>query len=117
MRQRKEATVRLRHMLDYARRAVQFTKGKNRSDLDNNVMLAMATIHAIEIIGEAVKTISEELRGRYPEIPWDSIIGTRNRLAYGYIDVDLDIIWTIVTKDLPPLIKQLKYILKKEKGL
>jgi uncharacterized protein with HEPN domain len=116
MQQHKEDTVRLRHMLDYARKVVRFTKGRSRADLDADEMLAMATIHSIEIIGEAVRAISEELRQRYPEIPWDSISGTRNRLAHGYIDVDLDIIWTIVTKDLPPLIKELRRILKEESG-
>ncbi|MBM2832808.1 MAG: hypothetical protein HW414_1860 [Dehalococcoidia bacterium] len=116
MQQRKEDSVRLRHMLDYAQKAVQFTSGRSRADFDADDMLAMATIHSIEIVGEAVKTISGELRKRYPGIPWDLISGTRNRLAHGYIDVDLDVIWTIVTEDLPPLIKELKRILKKESG-
>jgi uncharacterized protein with HEPN domain len=106
--------VRVRHMLDFARKAVQFNKGKSRADLDSNEMLAMATIHLIEVIGEASRTISAELRHQYPEIPWDAISGTRNRLAHGYIDVDLDIVRTIVTKDLPPLIVQLRRILKDE---
>jgi uncharacterized protein with HEPN domain len=106
--------VRVRHMLDFARKAVQFNKGRSRADLDSNEMLAMATVHLIEVIGEASKAISAELRHQYPEVPWDLISGTRNRLAHGYIDVDLDIIWTIVTTDLPPLIVQLRRILKKE---
>ena len=76
----------------------------------------LQNLEGIEIVGEAVKTISGELRKRYPGIPWDLISGTRNRLAHGYIDVDLDVIWTIVTEDLPPLIKELKRILKKESG-
>lgn len=111
-----EDTVRLRHMLDYARKAMQFTAGKDRADLDADEMLAMATIHSIEILGEAARTVSEEIRRRYPRIPWEAITGTRNRLAHGYIDVDLDIIWSIVTKDLPPIIKELEGILKKESG-
>ena len=104
--------IRLRHMLDYAQKAVQFTRGHNRADLDNNEMLALAVIHLIEIIGEASKSVSEEFRDKYPEIPWDAIGGTRNRLAHGYIDVDLDIIWTIVKKDLPGLIRKIKSIVK-----
>jgi len=113
----KDDIVRLRHMLDYARKAVEFTRGKSRSDLDDDEMLAMATIHAIEILGEAARTVSEDLRERYPKIPWDLIIGTRNRLAHGYIDVDLDIIWAIVTRDLPPLVTSLKRILRKAEGV
>jgi uncharacterized protein with HEPN domain len=101
-------------MLVYAQKVVQFNKGKTRADLDSNEMLAMATIHMIEVIGEASRTISEKTKEKYPRIPWGPISGTRNRLAHGYIDVDLDIIWTIVTHDLPPLIRQLKRVLKEE---
>ncbi len=101
-------------MLDFASKAVQFNKGKSRADLDSNEMLAMATIHLIEVIGEASRTVSAELRRKYAEVPWEAITGTRNRLAHGYIDVDLDIVWTIVTVDLPPLIVQLRRILKNE---
>lgn len=110
----KDSIIRVRHMLDFARKAVKFTKGKTRGDLDANEMLAMATIHLVEMLGEASRNISSELRQRYSEVPWELINGTRNRLAQGYIDVNLDIIWTIVTKDLPPLIVKLRRILKDE---
>ena len=106
--------LRVRHMLDFALKAVIFNKRRSRTDLDSNDMLAMATIHLIEVIGEASRTISETFQEKYPEIPWQPIAGTRNRLAHGYIDVDLDIIWTIVKKDLPSLIRQLKRVLKQE---
>jgi len=112
----KDDIIRVRHMLDFAEKAVQFTRGCSRTELDSNEMLAFATIHLVEIIGEAARTVSQELRQRHPEVPWESISGTRNRLAHGYIDVDLDIIWTIVSKDLPPLIKQLTRILQQEQG-
>ncbi len=110
----KEDIIRIRHMLDFAQRTVRFNKGRRRADLNADDMLAMATIHLIEVIGEASRTVSESMQEKYPEIPWQAIMGTRNRLAHGYIDVDLDIIWTIVTKDLPPLIRELKRVLKQE---
>ena len=111
---RRDELIRVRHMLDFARKAVQFNKGKTRADLDTNEILAFATIHLIEMLGEASRTLSDEFRQQYPEVPWDMISGTRNRLAHGYIDVDLDIIRVIVTKDLPPLIIRLRRILKQE---
>ena len=111
---REDDVIRTRHMLDFAQKAVQFNKGKSRADLDSDEMLAIATIHLIEVIGEAAHSVSEAFQEKYPEIPWQPITGTRNRLAHGYIDIDLDIIWTIVTKDLPPLIRQLRRILKNE---
>ena len=110
----KEDLVLIGHMLDFAGKAVDFNKGRKRTDLDSDEMLAMATIHLIEMLGEASRCVSEILQDKYPEIPWGEISGTRNRLAHGYIDVDLDIIRTIVTQDLPPLINQLKVILEKE---
>jgi uncharacterized protein with HEPN domain len=103
-------------MLDFARKAVWFNKGRSRDELDSNEMLAMATVHLVEMLGEASRPVSETLREKYPEIPWEQISGIRNRLAHGYIDVDLDIIWTIVTRDLPPLIVRLRRILKNEGG-
>lgn len=104
--------IRIRHMLDFAQKAVRFNKNRRRSDLDNDEILAMATTHLIEVIGEASRTVSDAFQEKHPEIPWQPITGTRNRLAHGYIDIDLDIIWTIVTKDLPSLIRQLKRVLK-----
>lgn len=103
-------------MLDFARKAISFNKGRTRADLDTDEMLAFATIHLIEMLGEASRTISAGFRHEYPEVPWDLISGTRNRLAHGYIDVDLDIIRVIVIKDLPPLVVQLRRILKEEGG-
>ena len=111
---RENDVIRVRHMLDFARKAVSFNRGKKRADLDSNDMLALASIYLIEKLGEASRTISPEFRHRYTEVPWESIAGTRNRLAHGYIDIDLDIIWTIVTKDLPSLILRLRRILKNE---
>ena len=110
----KDDITRIRHMLDFAQKAVRFNKGRSRADLDSDEMLAMATIHLVEMLGEASRSVSEVLREKYSRIPWEAISGTRNRLAHGYIDVDLDILRAIVTGDLPPLITQLKHILKAE---
>ena len=109
---RESDIARLHHMLDFAQKAVEFNRKRSRADLDSDEMLAMATVHLIELIGEASHTVSETFQEKYPDIPWQTVIGTRNRLVHGYVDVDLDIIWTIVKKDLPPLIRSLKRILK-----
>jgi uncharacterized protein with HEPN domain len=116
MRGHKGDIARLRHMLDFARKAVKFTRGRSRADLEDNEILALATIHAIEIIGEAANCITPDMRRKYPGVPWELIGGTRNRLIHGYIDVDLDIIWTIIKHDLPSLIKELERIIAKESG-
>ena len=104
-------SVRLRHMLDAARKAVQFSQSRSRSDLDANEMLALALVRLLEIIGEAASGVSTDVRERCPEIPWSQVVSTRNRLIHGYYDIDLSIVWAIVTHDLPPLITELKKLI------
>jgi uncharacterized protein with HEPN domain len=65
----------------------------------------------LEIVGEAASRIALEEQARHPEIPWSEIVGLRNRLIHGYDVVDLDILWKILTTDLPPLISALEAIL------
>jgi len=110
-----KGAVRLRHMLDHAREAVSMARGKTRGDLDTDRKLNLALVRLLEIIGEAAGRISKEDRDRYSNIPWPEIVGLRNRLIHGYDEVDFDILWQIVTTDLPPLIKNLKKLLEDKK--
>ena len=105
---RHEDRVRLQHMLDFAREAVSFCRGRTRADLSSNLMLSLALTRLIEVIGEAATRVSNETRTKTPNIPWPDIIAARNRLIHGYPTIDLDIIWDIVTKDLPALIAELE---------
>ena len=100
--------VPLRHMLDAARKAVAYSRGRGRADLDADELLALALVRLLEVLGEAAKGVSSEFRGRHPQIPWKDVTGTRDRLIHGYFDVDLEIVWAIVTSDLPPLIASLE---------
>ncbi len=103
-----EDAVRLRHMLDAAKRAIDFMQGRARSDLESDEQLSLAVVRLLEILGEAAKNVSEDLRKDYPDIPWRQIAGTRDRLIHGYFDVDLDIVWQIISVDLPVLATQLE---------
>lgn len=70
--------------------------------------MTFALVRAIEIIGEAASKISAGGRTELPTVPWNSIVGMRNRLVHAYFDVDLDILWNTVTQALPPLHAQLQ---------
>ena len=107
-----EDFVRLRHMLDAAAKVVQFTKGRTRSDLEKDEKLPFALTRLLEIIGEAANQTSQEFRLKHPDLPWRSMTATRNRLIHGYFDVDLDVIWTISSQDIPSLMVHLKKILE-----
>ncbi|OQA41416.1 MAG: hypothetical protein BWY52_02570 [Chloroflexi bacterium ADurb.Bin325] len=60
-------------------------------------------IHHLQIIGEAAYGLSQEFRANHAEIPWAQIIGMRHVLVHGYFDIDLDIVWAAIEKDIPPL--------------
>ena len=98
-------------MLDAANEALTFIQGKVRSDLDSDRMLVLSLIRELEIIGEAASKVSRETRSLSSGIPWQDIAGMRNRLIHAYFDVDLDIVWSTVTKDLPVLKAELEKIL------
>ena len=63
----------------------------------------MALTRCLEILGEAASKISPEVCARFPSIPFPKIISMRNRLIHAYFDVDLDIVWTTISDDLPAL--------------
>ena len=86
-------------------------QGKTREDLDQDRKLNLSLVRLLEIVGEAANRIPKEERSAHPGIPWSEIVGLRNRLIHGYDEVDFDILWQIVTQDLPPLVKTLERIL------
>ena len=106
--------VRLRHMLDYSRKAATMLQGRTQADLNTDEMLLLALTRAIEIIGEAAARVSPAIQQKYALIPWPQIVGLRNRLIHGYDAVDLDILWNIVQCDLPPLIEQLEKVINSD---
>jgi uncharacterized protein with HEPN domain len=102
-------------MRDAADQALQFVAGRSRADLDSDVMLSLALVRLLEIVGEAAKGVDEATRQAHPQIPWKLIAGTRDRLIHSYFDVNLDIVWAILTTDLPPLLRELDALLNIDK--
>jgi uncharacterized protein with HEPN domain len=71
-------------------------------------------VRLFEIIGEAANQVSEELRDNVPEIPWPVLIGMRNRLIHAYFSINLDVVWSTSTEDVPSLITEMKRLLGKD---
>lgn len=72
--------ARFKHMLDSAEAILAFAKGKRRSALDRDRLLLSAVLRELEIIGEAAGRISKGTQKKYPQLPWNELIGMRNRL-------------------------------------
>lgn len=90
-------------------------KNLSKDEFIMNKLIVDATVRRLEIIGEATKNISENIKIKYPEIEWRKIAGTRDTIIHAYFNVDLDVIWDIIKKDLPKLKKQIENIEKELK--
>jgi uncharacterized protein with HEPN domain len=110
----KEDAVYLGHMLDMTRRGLQAIKGKSRTEYDADDILRLGLTHIVQVIGEAARKVSLEFQQRHPELPWRQIIGMRHRIVHDYMRVDEDILWQVVTTDLPSLLPLLEHILPNE---
>lgn len=113
---REDDGIRFRHMLDAAREAIEFIRGRTRVDLNSDRKLVLALVKAIEILGKAAYQVTPGAREHHPDIPWDDMIGMRHRLVHAYFDIDLDILWKTAQEDLPQLIAELERVTPTEKS-
>lgn len=97
----------IEHILESINAIEEFSKNMNREELASNRMKQSAIVREIEIIGEAVKNVSEETKKKHKEIQWKEIAGTRDKMIHHYFGVDLDIVWRIIKDDIPTLKEQI----------
>lgn len=83
-------------ILDGMNKAEILLKGVSYSQFETDFRINFAVVRALEIIGEAVKRLPEELCQRYPVVPWKGMAGMRDRIIHGYDNVDLQIVWGVV---------------------
>ena len=81
-------------------------------DADENLRLALA--HLVQTIGEAARHITPAFQEVHPSVPWGLIVGMRHKVVHDYLHVDYDIVWDVVTSDLPPLVVELERIVPTE---
>ncbi|MGQ4876822.1 MAG: DUF86 domain-containing protein [Promethearchaeia archaeon] len=91
-----------------------FVKGMNYNQFQDDDKTASAVIRKIEIIGEAVKNLSPNLKKEYSEIPWKKIAGMRDKLIHAYSNVDLKLVWSTIKKDFQAFNNNVIKILKEK---
>ncbi len=104
----------IRHILDEAVYLNEQVQKISRHEFLLNETLKRAFVRSIEIIGEAAKNVPDEIRKKYPDIEWRAMAGMRDRLVHGYFGVDYDIVWNVVTHNIPVLRDKIEVMLKDE---
>jgi uncharacterized protein with HEPN domain len=97
-------------MIGCAERVIRYTAGLDQDAFVANGLVYDATLRNLELIGEAASHVPEAVRAAHPQVPWRMIVATRNRLIHGYLGIDNDTVWSIVSTDVPRLLIQFQRV-------
>jgi uncharacterized protein with HEPN domain len=106
MSKREDAVV-IQDIKKAINRIMSYTVNMEYVDFLQDYKTQDAVVRNIEILGEAVKLLSDEKKRNYPQVPWKDIAGTRDKLIHDYFGVNIDIVWDIARNEIPFLSKQL----------
>jgi len=99
----KDDSIYIDHILNSINRILDYISGKDREAFEADLVTQDAVVRQLEVIGEATKRVSKELRSKHPDIPWADMAGMRDVLIHDYIDVDLGVVWKTASENIPDL--------------
>jgi uncharacterized protein with HEPN domain len=108
MSERRDSKLYLKDILDAIAKIEDYTKDLSFEEFSKNNLVVDAVVRNFEIIGEASKNIPEEIKAKYPDIPWKEMAGMRDKMIHEYFGIDLEIVWQTVKTRL----SQLEFLLK-----
>jgi len=94
-------------MIAFSENVLTYCEGFDQAAFETTQLNYDATLRNLELVGEAATHIPDRVRDAHPEIPWRLVIATRNRLIHGYLGIDNDTLWSIVSDDVPALVDEL----------
>jgi uncharacterized protein with HEPN domain len=95
-------------MIGFAEKVLAYSAGFEQADFVASGLNYDAAVRNLELIGEAATHIPDDVRNAHAEIAWRLIIAVRNRLIHGYLGVDNDTVWSIISGDVPALLNNLR---------
>ena len=95
-------------MIGFCEKVITYSAGFDLSAFIASELNYHATVRNLELLGEAAIHIPETVRADHPNIPWRLIVATRNRLIHGYLGIDNDTLWSIISGDVPALLPNLR---------
>ena len=98
----KNERLYLEHIREAIDRIEQYT-AQGRDNFMTSIIVQDAVIRNFEIIGEAAKQISQQTRQKAPDVPWRQVAGFRDVLIHGYMGIELQGVWNVITDHLPNL--------------
>ncbi len=95
-------------MIGFVEKVIAYTDGLDQNEFVKSGLNYDAAVRNLELIGEAAMPIPDKIRHSYQAISWRQLIATRNCLIHGYLGIDNDTLWSIITDDIPILLPALK---------
>lgn len=115
---RRNVSLYLFDILQNMRDAEEFIRGMDYEQFKSDKKTLYAVLRSIEVIGEATKHVPDEIRARYPTVPWKEMAGMRDKLIHDYLKVDVETVWLVVKERIPalkPVIEEILHDLKEQK--
>ena len=107
----------LADIIDAIEKLSAFTEGYTYQQFKADEKTCFAVVRALEIVGEATKNIPIPVRDKFPDIPWRSMAGMRDKLSHQYFGVNIEVVWKTATKELPKIKSKLQEILRNAEKL
>jgi len=104
----------LRHILDETQYLIEHARGLTKDEFVVDETLRRSFVRSLEIIGEAVKQLPDDLKHKYGHIEWRAIAGMRDKLIHGYFGVDYDLVWDVVINKAPVLQQEVMRMIRVE---
>ena len=111
MSERKDIDL-IQDIKECIKRIASYTQDIGYDEFESDLKTQDAVVRNLEVMGEAVKSLSKELKKNYSDIPWKNIAGTRDKLIHDYFGLNIDIVWNIAKEELPDLILKINDIIR-----